>query len=441
MGGTRASWKARFRFRERLQSSWLVVPGSYVAAALLLGWGVPRIERAADEPPFGLVPNDDAAFAILQAVTGGMVAFTGLVVSVAVVVVQFGAGQYTPRLVLQFRRDPAVKHSLGIFVAPAIFAAVSLTDVGRHGDAGSGLTVLVAIALLVCAILAFFLLIARLLDLIRPRRLFERLRAAAEHAIDEVYPQPLDEHNEPPPVALGPASQTIAHRGPGGVISAVDLGGLVALAGEAGVVVELPARVGEYVWTGRPLLVTYGPVSAPVVRRLVGSVIVSEERTLTQDPAFAIRTTVDIAIRALSPAVNDPTTATQALDTIEAMLHRLAGRDLGGGHLPGPDGEIRVVYPAATWPELLDLALTEIRAYGASSHQIARRLRALLLALEGEVAESRRGAIGDQLSLLDAAVASAFPDSAERAVAMMADPAGLGGHRHRPAAAGPEVRR
>lgn len=434
MRGSWTSWSLRFRFREWRQSNWLVVPGAYVVAALLLGVAVPRVERAAESPPLGLVPADDAAYAILQAVTGGMVAFTGLVVSVAVVVVQFGAGQYTPRLVLQFRRDGAVKHSLGIFVAPAIFAAVSLMDVGKHGDVGSGLTVLVAIALLICANFAFFLLIARLLDLIRPRRLFERLRVATERAIDEVYPRPLDALHDPPPPALGPESRVIVHRGPSGVISAVDLAGLVLIADVADVVVELPARVGEYVCTGRPLLLAYGAVPPGAARRLAESVVVSEERTLTQDPAFGIRTTVDIAIRALSPAVNDPTTASQALDTIEAVLHRLAARDLGAGHLAGRNGEIRVVYPAATWSELLDLALTEIRAYGASSHQIARRLRALLLSLETDVPEPRHDAVRHQLALLDGAVATAFPDPAERAVAMFADHAGLGGHRDAPGA-------
>ena len=430
-----ASWSIRFRLREWVGASWLVVPGAYVVAALVLGRVVPLIERGADDPPLGQLVSDDAALAVLQAVTGGMIAFTGLVVSVAVVVVQFGAGQYTPRLVLQFRRDPAVKHSLGIFIAPAIFAAVSLTDVGRHGEVGSGLTVLVAIALLVGAIFAFFLLIARLLDLLRPRRLFERLRLACDRAIDEVYPRPFDHHGDPLPTALGPASRKIVHRGPSGVVSAVDLAGLLSLAETAEIVVELPARVGEYVWNGRPLLLTYGEASAAIERRLAGAVIVSEERTLTQDPSFAIRIAVDIAIRALSPAVNDPTTASQALDAIEAMLHRLAGRDLGEGQLYGRGGEVRVVYPAATWSELLDLGLTEIRAYGASSHQVARRLRALLLSLESEVPEPRRGAVSAHFALLDAAVASAFSDPAERAVARVADHAGLGGRGRVPASA------
>ena len=125
-----------------------------------------------------------------------------------------------------------------------------------------------------------------------------------------------------------------------------------------------------------------------------GPIIVSDERTLAQDPAFAIRAIVDIAIRALSPAVNDPTTACQALDTLESILHRLAGRALGPGRLHDAGGALRVLYRAPGWDELLTLALTEIRHYGASSHQTARRMRALLQGLEPIVPaeRARRGA-------------------------------------------------
>ena len=102
-------------------------------------------------------------------------------------------------------------------------------------------------------------------------------------------------------------------------------------------------------------------------------VILAEERTFTQDPAFALRAIVDIALRALSPAVNDPTTAVQALDGIDALLIEFAARDLERGRITGEDGALRLVYPNMVWEDVLDLSLTEIRHYGADTPQIARR--------------------------------------------------------------------
>ena len=124
-----ASWRLRFRGREWLARSLVVVPILYIVVALVLAEAVPEIEGRTTSCRCRL--DADTARTILSAIAGGMIAFTGLVVSLAVLVVQFGASQYTPRLVSRFRRDPVVKHSLGLFIAPAIYALVSLRAIGR----------------------------------------------------------------------------------------------------------------------------------------------------------------------------------------------------------------------------------------------------------------------------------------------------------------------
>ena len=106
-----------------------------------------------------------------------------------------------------------------------------------------------------------------------------------------------------------------------------------------------------------------------------------DERTLDDDPAFAFRMMVDVAIKALSPAVNDPTTAVQALDRIEDLLRYAAAKHLSVGVVTDATGVMRLVYPTPTWEDLVELALDEIRAFGAGQYQVARRLRALLDAL------------------------------------------------------------
>ena len=103
-----------------------------------------------------------------------------------------------------------------------------------------------------------------------------------------------------------------------------------------------------------------------------------EERTFEQDPKYAIRLLVDIAIKALSPAINDPTTAVQALDQIEDLLLRLGQRHLEIGKYYDGDGELRLVVPFPTWDDLVRLAFDEICFYGATSVQVMRRMNALI---------------------------------------------------------------
>jgi uncharacterized membrane protein len=420
------SWGSRFRAREWLDRSWIVVPAIYIVTALVLGKLIPSLESG-DVGPFGLSLDRDSARSILEAVAGGMIAFTGLVVSVAVVVVQFSASQYTPRLVLRFRRDTVVKNSLGIFIAPAIYALVSLLDVG-DGDVPN-LTVVVAVLLLIGAVFAFFTLVARLLDLLRPRRLYGQLLAGCERAIDQVYAQPFDDDAPAGADAPLPPPGEVAHyRGKSGVLSALDRASLLGVATAAGTTIEVALPIGSYVHHGDTLFRLRGDGGATLPhKQLERAAIVAEERTLTQDPAFAIRAIVDIAIRALSPAVNDPTTAVQGLDVLEAILHRLARRDLGAGLIRDDGGAPRVLYPAPDWPDLLDLALTEIRSYGAPSHQVTRRMRALLDELLDTVPPARRPALESQIALLASAIDRAHPDPAERALAATADHMGLGG--------------
>jgi uncharacterized membrane protein len=134
---------------------------------------------------------------------------------------------------------------------------------------------------------------------------------------------------------------------------------------------------------------------------------------------------VDVAIKALSPAVNDPTTAVQSLDRIEDLLRYAAPKHLFTGIVTDRHGAVRFLYPAPTWDDLVELALDEIRAFGAGQYQVARRLRALLDALIADVPERRQPALVRQQGLLDDAVAAAIPAS-QRDDALVADRQGIG---------------
>jgi len=158
--------------------------------------------------------------------------------------------------------------------------------------------------------------------------------------------------------------------------------------------------------------------------------VLARQRTVDQDPAFALRMLVDIAIRALSPAINDPTTAVQALDRIEALLVDLAPRHPGPSILVDAGGAPRALVPAPRWADYVALGLVEIRHYGHASAQIVRRLHALYDRLCEVVDEGDRDRVELERRLLGEAVLEAFPDAEERAIVEQSDRLGLGGAHH-----------
>jgi uncharacterized membrane protein len=216
--------------------------------------------------------------------------------------------------------------------------------------------------------------------------------------------------------------------GRSGAIQAIHEQGLVALARRGDCVLVLPHAVGDFVPAGTVVVEVIGTAPLRADRRLRRMFALGRERTIEQDPAFALRILVDIAIRALSPAVNDPTTAVQVLDYIEDLLlvigrHALPGRR----ELRDAGGRTRALMPARRWEQYLELGLTEVRQYGATSVQVGRRLRAALEGLRAAVRPEHRGAVEAELRKLEASVAASFREGVDQALAAATDRQGIGG--------------
>ena len=312
-----------------------------------------------------------------------------------------------------------------------MFSLVSLGSIGRDGaTVVPSVAITVALALLVGAVLAFCGLVGRLLDLLRPRRIVAQIVGEAARAVRDAYPFALRDAPSPAVAEDAPVTTVVRHEGRPGVVSALDRARLVRAATAAGAVIEVRFGIGGYVPAGADLFAIRGGAEGVDRAEMRKGVILEEERTFTQDPAFALRALVDIGLRALSPAVNDPTTAVQALDGIDALLLEFAARDLERGRITGEDGALRVIYPNMVWADVLDLSLTEIRHYGVDTPQIARRLRALLLGLAEQASPARHAPIDDHLARLDVAVRAAYPDAAERAYAETPDHLGISSGDH-----------
>jgi uncharacterized membrane protein len=187
--------------------------------------------------------------------------------------------------------------------------------------------------------------------------------------------------------------------------------------------------VGDFVHEGVALLEIRGSSVPPEADRILeGMVALGKERTVEQDPSFAVRVMVDVANRALSAAVNDPTTAVQVLDYLEDML-LVVGRNgfSGRGVFHDPGGTPRVVLPSRGWEDYLALGVTEIRQYGGGSIQVVRRLRAMLLRLQEAVLPEHRAAVDEELARLEATVRERFGDGIDLDRALVPDRQGLGG--------------
>jgi uncharacterized membrane protein len=214
------------------------------------------------------------------------------------------------------------------------------------------------------------------------------------------------------------------------VVTSIDDDRLVAMARDAGAILELVPMVGDFVPAGGSLIRVWYRDDAPADERfaekLADAVQVGPERTMTQDAAFGFRQLVDVAERALSPGTNDPTTATQALDELHDLLRRIATREIPSAVRLDEDGEVLLVLPRPGWADYVALALDEIRQYGSGSIQIARRLRALLLDLEAVAPPFRQAPISRQLRLLDAGIEANFAFAEDRLAAGRPSSSGQG---------------
>ena len=202
---------------------------------------------------------------------------------------------------------------------------------------------------------------------------------------------------------------------------------LVIEAQRIGAVVALVPRVGDFVATGDPFLKVLGASGAIDENRLRDAVAFGRERTLEQDATFAFRVIVDIAIKALSKAINDPTTAVLAIDQLHRLLRTLGHRHLHDEQIRDATGVLRVVSPTPDWKDFVELSCSEIRLYGAENFQVARRLRAMILDLLETLPEWRRQALRRELQLLDQSIERLYPLAEDRAMARIPDMQGLGG--------------
>jgi uncharacterized membrane protein len=420
---------------------WLI-PMAYVAASIVAGLILPRVEHRWLAIYFEDV-SATSALAFLSTIASGMMALTAIVFSIAYITVQFNAVAYSPRLALWLARDRALFHTLGLFMATFIYALEAMNWIDRgNSDRVPLLSCLVVVVLLIVSMFMFTWLVRGLIKM----QVTNTLRVIGHRGrgvITEMFTR-IDLEPLPPGMvpaerpALGPAIQTVQYDGEPCYLARLGVKELVELARQADAVIEVAYAVGDTV-VDDSLLLSVHQAAAPLPEaRLRRAIELRAERTFEQDPKYPIRLLVDIAIKALSPAINDPTTAVQAIDQIEDLLRRLGRRELDAGYAWDANGVLRLIFPMPSWEDYLRLAFDEIRLYGAESVQVMRRLRSALASVaETAVDEPRTAMVRRYVKQLDLVIERSTLDAEDRVVASQEDRQGLGVSRKRAPAPAP----
>jgi len=418
------SWGRTFALRQRLKGSLWPLPLAGCLIGLVLGQADLALEAHLTLPA-GWQYSAATASSALAAIVGAMVSLLGFVVTVTVLVVQQATGTLSPRYMRLWYRDRLQKVVLAMFVGTFTFAYSLLRRVEEATVPDLGVT-LAGVAVLTSLILLLFY-VNRFTHNLRPVAVAAGVAAAGAEVVGRAAGEASRGTTRDVDVSRLAAPVLTVSATRHGTIQAVSGRRLMRAAGRHDCVVVLVRGVGDFVPEGTPLMTVHGS-SAPSSRELEGLVATGVERTIEQDPAFALRILVDIAIRALSPAVNDPTTAVQVLDYVELLLHVLAPLPLASSYgLADEAGQLRVVVPGRSWEEFLSLAVTEIRLYGDTAPQVCRRLRALLEGLLAAAPAEHRAAVTAELARLDAGVETSFPEAELRAFVRVSDGQGIGG--------------
>jgi uncharacterized membrane protein len=419
------NWKQRYRLTSYLRSSLWIVP---VAAGLTER--VFRVIVRALEPHMGWVSLDlgiDGAKAVASAVVTLTLSFIVFTFGSLLVAIQVASGQYTPRIIATtLLRDNVIRFTVGLFVFTFLFAIRTLNHIETSVPP---LFIWVTSSLGLVCLAVFLFLIDYAARLLRPVSLVKRVGDAGLRVLESVYPEKLTAASGTAvtPQDAGPVERTIPHQGSSGVILAVNVPQLIAEAKKSNGVIEFAPQVGDFVGADEPLFLLHDGAASINDDVLRDCVIFGSERTMEQDPLFAFRILVDIAIKALSAAINDPTTAVLAIDQLHRVLRSAGRRDLRADSVLGPAGKLRVIFRTPDWNDFVHLAFAEIRYYGASNIQIARRLRAMIINLANTLPPERHAALHQEYDLLDRMLEKLYLFPEDLALARIPDTQGLGG--------------
>ncbi|MGW4894092.1 DUF2254 domain-containing protein [Kitasatospora sp. NPDC004240] len=447
--------------REHLRESFWYAPLLACVAAVVLSAVTAWLDEAAVTASVAdtgsaeeLMRFTGAAKSVVSTVSSAMLTFIAVVFSISLVALQMAASQFSPRVLRLYVRSRLTKATFSVCLATFLFSLLVQLSYDDSTDPAQVTSVpvfsgLFAVLLVLLSLALFVLYVQATTRLLRVPHVIDRVANESATVIGHYRRLRPDAQ----PQAVPEQSLTLLHEGRSGVLRDVNIRRLIRIARRHDVVLHLVPRIGDFITPGTPIvrivrIADGGPDRdrdgnrkgsgsgggrggdgagrklAP--GRIARALNVGVDRTMHQDLSFGFRQLVDIAIRALSPAVNDPTTAVQAIDRIHQLLAMLVHESFGDLRLRDRYGVVRLVEPVPDWRCVIDLAFTEIRICGAGHPQVTRRLAAALDDLLRITPEPRRAELLHQRALLDRAVAAHEPDPDIRSFALLPDRQGIG---------------
>jgi uncharacterized membrane protein len=418
-------------FRWYRRSRLWVVPTVGAAAAVLLAALTLSLDRfvvsgGAPFPVFSSSPS--TARTTLSLIATSIATLTALVLTIIAVVIQLATQALSPRAVRTFLQDAPSHLTIGTFVATFTFVLVVLNQFGTvwavETEMIASISITVAFVLAVVSLGMFISYVDHIVHQARVTSIIDRIGNETRRAIRlyrgdgegraTVRGEVPD--REPDCVLRSPQH---------GMLLEIDYEGLIEEASRLDLVIVMLPAVGDFIPTGGRLFAVYGERAADA-DRLLSKVSMDAERSIAQDIPFGFRLLIDIAERALSPGVNDPTTATQVIDQMHDLLLMLGHCDLTDGWHADRAGVARLHVKEADWDLFVALAFEEIRQHGAGSLQVVRRLRAAVRDLCEDLPDHRHPALQRQIQLLDAVAEQSFSTDLERIAARHPDAQGIG---------------
>lgn len=409
------------------------IPAAALVVGVVLGVLLPELDRAVDEqlPPevgaWVFSGGVDAARAVLTTISGSLITATSLTFSLTVVALQLASSQASPRLLRMFASDPMVHWTLGVFLGTFAYALVVLRTVSDEGGtvAVPRISVTFAVLLTVVSMLVLTLFLGHLARILRVETMLRDVHSEATRTIELLAGDRYDGGDEPAMAPAGrPEREVPASRS--GFVTSIDRRSLLELAEQHDLVIREHLAVGSSVIDGAPLASWWtAEASSPVGTRaqvdavddgIRRAVSIDYERTPRQDLGYGVRQMADIAVKALSPGVNDPTTAVHALGHLAAVLADLAELPPEPATIVDDAGNDRLVPRRTDFAALVETALQQPRRYGAGDPDVAARLYRVIADVARHVGDDERAAVlRSQLERLSASVAREDYDEVERA--------------------------
>lgn len=375
-----------FKYLERVRTSLWFLPALMTIGSAAFAYGMVIVDRQVGHKlPEGMnwaySGGAEGASAVLGTIAGSMVTLAGVVFSLTLVALSLASSQFGPRLLRNFMRDRTNQITIGTFVATFMYCLLVLRTVRRIEDATFvpelSVTVGVGFALASLGVLIYF--IHHVATSIQADEVVARVSEELCQSIERLLPEQPDDaasnaecHDLPADFAAGAVA--IAACGDG-YLELVDFDGLMKLAQQEDLILRIERRAGQYVTEESTVAFAYPQARVTgTLSEAMRAAFVLGSRTAAQDIEFSLNQLVEIAVRALSPGINDPFTAVACVDRLGTALSRLARRRMPSPHRHDEHGRLRIVAPVSAFPELLAAGFNQVRQHGASSVAVTIRL-------------------------------------------------------------------